>query len=156
LPRFDKSTDDRMPLPGHWQGPAPDIVFLEGWCIGCPGGHGLRQAPPVNALERQQDPDGQWWNRVCENVVRYEQRLGRLLDQRWLMLPPDWAAVVNWRWAQEQELGERARLSDRQAVRSFLATFERLGRHIMETGDRWADRVIRLDAAHHPRVDHRP
>jgi D-glycerate 3-kinase len=152
LPRFDKALDDRAPAPGCWQGPAPEILFLEGWCIGCPAGDALQRAPAVNALEWEQDPDGHWWNWVCRQVARYERALNCLLDQRWLMLPPDWSGVIEWRWQQEQDLGARRRLQNRDEVRAFLATFERLGRYLLATGDQWSEVVIRLDPDHRPRV----
>lgn len=151
LPRFDKSVDDRgTPVP--WQGPAPEVVFVEGWCIGCPGGRGLEDAPPVNETERLLDPQGLWWSRVCEFLADQERRLHRRLDQRWLMSPPDWDSVIRWRWRQEQELGQRKRLHDVEAVRTFLATFERLGHQIMAHGEEWADLRIALDASHRPRL----
>jgi D-glycerate 3-kinase len=152
LPRFDKARDDRAAAANRWHGPAPEVLFVEGWCIGFRPNAGLAQAEPVNDWEREADPDGQWWATVCKNAAEYERRLHSLLDQRWLMVPPDWSAVVAWRWEQEQALGTLKRLQSREEVRSFLATFERLGRHMLASAERWADLIIKLDQEHRPGV----
>ena len=152
LPRFDKATDDRSPDAHRWHGPAPDVLFLEGWCIGLRPDEGLERAAPVSEWERKADPDGRWWATVCENAADYERRLHGQLNQRWLMVPPDWSAVVGWRWEQEQALGARKRLQSREEVRVFLATFERLGRYLLANADNWADLIIKLDQEHRPGV----
>ncbi len=61
LPRFDKAVDDRAPT-SDWpvfEGPA-DVVLLEGWCVGARAQPAAALADPINALERDEDPDGAW------------------------------------------------------------------------------------------------
>ena len=61
IPRFDKATDDRVPDAG-WPrvDTAPAVILLEGWCLGAPPQSPSSLQAPVNALEREEDPDGRW------------------------------------------------------------------------------------------------
>ena len=154
LPKFDKASDDRMPKRKPWQGPAPDIIMLEGWCIGCPPLSLRDSATAINSAERRRDPTGIWRDAVRVNLERYAKKLHPLLDLRWFMAAPDWDKVVLWRWQQEQGLGERKRLGSRDEVRDFLAAYERLCRHMTATCEDWADSVIRLDRNHCTKLLH--
>src|SRR6187551_1750031 len=61
LPSFDKAVDDRLPR-SRWravQGPMR-VLILEGWCVGALPQSADQLAEPVNALEREEDPDGSW------------------------------------------------------------------------------------------------
>lgn len=150
LPCFDKARDDRMRDTLPWRGPPPRVVLLEGWCVGSPPLTKAAEEMAPNALERERDPDGRWRDAVRAFCSEYDQRLNPLLDLRWFLDAPDWPTVVAWRWQQEQELGERRRFTSRNGVADFLATFERLSRHMHDTCGDWADRVIRLGRDHCP------
>ena len=149
LPQFDKASDDRLPGPGETPIAAPDLVLLEGWCVGCPGGGFPGPDLPLNQTEHELDPRGAWRAEVAKHLERYEALLHSKLDLRWFMAPPNWECVVQWRWQQEQELGDRRHMHTMEEVRNFLATFERLGRHMLQSCNDWADLVIHLDLDHH-------
>jgi D-glycerate 3-kinase len=150
LPRFDKPGDDRLATPESWSRPPPDVVFLEGWCIGAPPPAAASLGLDLNAVEREHDGDQRWRHAVQQFTRRYHRQLGPRLDQRWYLRPPDWDTVVDWRWQQETELGERRHFDSRAAVVEFLGTFERLCRHMQASCETWADRVIALDHGHCP------
>ncbi len=56
VPRFDKGLDTRL-APSRWRPVArmPELVILEGWCIGVPPQGAAALARPVNRLERDED-----------------------------------------------------------------------------------------------------
>ena len=61
LPRFDKGTDDRAPQSAWDRAPANTrLLIFEGWCTGAVPQDEAALAEPVNALERDEDPDGSW------------------------------------------------------------------------------------------------
>jgi D-glycerate 3-kinase len=61
LPRFDKASDDRVPRTAwpDFQG-RPDVVILEGWCVGARPQDEAALLQPVNALEAREDAEGHW------------------------------------------------------------------------------------------------
>lgn len=149
LPRFDKTRDRRVP-PSRWPAArAVDLVLFDGWCLKVPPETSAQLHDPVNALERDEDPDGIWrrWcnERLGEDYPALWARLDRLL---WLQ-PPDFAPVAHWRWQQEQAM--RARHPGqvgmtRAEVGRFVQHFERVSRQALRTLPAIADRTLVLDA----------
>lgn len=159
LPRFDKAADTRRPEAEWDEVRAPvDVVLFEGWCVGA-----RPQAPealrrPVNALERERDPQGVWRayaNAQLEGPYRaLFDRIGLLI----LLAPPGFETVLAWRREQERKLRERlaregrdlALSMDDDQVAEFIAHYERLTRHILAEMPARADEVVRLDAERRP------
>lgn len=158
VPRFDKATDDRAPQ-RQWQtvrGPV-DLVILEGWCVGTLAQDDDALAEPVNALERQHDPDGRWRRFINRQLSQGYRELFAMLDALVYLQAPDFAAVTRWRWLQERRLAERrsgGAIMDREQLTTFLQYFERLTRHNMATLPAIADVVITLDAEHRVAASH--
>lgn len=159
VPVFDKLTDSRLPE-AAWPRieTAVDIVFLEGWCVGA-----RKQAPyqllkPVNALESEEDVDGEWRRHVNAQL---ESRYGALfatLDALIMLRIPSFSRVLEWRGLQESKLrGNRSanpstemlavRNADAELTR-FIMHFERLTRHMLATMPAYADSVIDIDEEH--------
>jgi len=148
LPVFDKSVDDRAPE-GEWRTveAAPQIIILEGWCIGAAPPDKIMWRHPVNELERTQDADQQWRTHVCHHWLLMYNALRERLDRMWYIRVPGWSSVIEWRWQQEQERAPRG-LNSRREVELFLAAFERIFRHMQKSYPQWADLVIAANAAH--------
>lgn len=153
IPRFDKASDDRFP-PQAWGRVADgvDLVLLEGWCLGARPQSEEELTEPVNALEREDDPDGRW--RFYANTALEQDFLP--LYQRidhWVMLQaPSFDCVYRWRLEQEQKLAARAgnkgsdRVMDESQVLRFIQYFERLTLHCLEHLPPGVDDLYRLDA----------
>lgn len=148
-PRFDKATDDRAPESNRWQG-RPDLVLLEGWCVGLPPEPQARLGAPLNALERDEDPDGRWRAAANAALAADYARAWQRLDARIALLAPDWAIVARWRAEQERGIADRhgpGRLRDEAALQRFLAHYERLTRWSFEAMPMRANLVAWLDPA---------
>jgi D-glycerate 3-kinase len=154
LPRFDKASDDRAPVEG-WPvvaGPV-DVVLFEGWCVGARPEPPAALAKPVNALERERDPDGTWRAYVNAALAGPYRGLFARLDMLVLFTAPDFETVLAWRREQEAKL--RARLAGAgqgadhamsdEAVAVFVQHYERLTRHIARETPARADLVVALD-----------
>lgn len=155
LPRFDKALDERAPV-AEWPvfaGPA-DIILLEGWCVGARPQPAEALATPINALERDEDPDGRWRQGVNAALAGPYQDLFALLDLQLLIAAPSFDCVLGWRREQEAKLAAR-RLSegraadavmDDAALTRFVSHYERLTRHILADMPMRADGLIALGA----------
>jgi D-glycerate 3-kinase len=148
MPVFDKSSDDIAAM-NHWRSVdfTPSCLILEGWCIGAPAQDENSLARPINEWESKEDADGVWRHYVNEQLARYHRDLAERIDRFWYLEVPDWERVIDWRWQQERELA-RPRLRNRKAVADFLATFERIFRHMQESAQSWADLRLQADSLH--------
>jgi D-glycerate 3-kinase len=158
-PRFDKAVDDRAPE-ATWprvEGPV-DVVLLEGWCVGARPQPAAILAAPVNALERDEDPDGVWRGFANAALSGPYASLFSRLDRLVLMTAPDFATVRAWRGQQEARLRQRLAAEgrdpslamDEAALDRFVAHYERLTRWIAEDLPGVADVVVRLDERRWP------
>ena len=153
LPRFDKGADDRAPSSDWPLAPAQTLVLLlEGWCLGARPQAAAELAEPVNALERDEDPDGVWRAYANDALAGPYRALFDRIDLLVLLAAPDWGVVETWREQQEAELREigGARVMSPAEVRRFVQHYERLTRFILTEMPQRADVVVLLDADRQP------
>jgi D-glycerate 3-kinase len=129
------------------------------WCCSKAGASGPAPEPaealaaPVNALERERDPDGVWRAYVNAALAGPYRALFARLDLLVLFTAPDFETVLAWRREQEAKLrasagrggqGEGRAMSDDE-VAVFVQHYERLTRHIAREMPARADLVVALD-----------
>ena len=154
LPRFDKLADDREPE-ARWPTMEQrcDFVLLEGWFLKTPPQNPDELVQPTNALERDEDPDGNW-RRWCNAALANDYpRLWQTIDALWFLQGPDFDVVPDWRWQQEQSLQAsepRRGAMSRAQVERFVQLFERVSRQALRTLPAIADRTISLDELRRP------
>lgn len=146
VPVFDKAQDDRQAHGRLIQGPV-DLLIFEGWCVGVTSQPEIALAPPVNALEAEQDPHGHWRRYVNDRLVSaYPALWGRLHSLLYLKVP-DIAAVIRWRTQQEEAHPVEQRMSA-AAIARFVAHYERLTLWMGESLPQTAELVGLLDEKH--------
>ena len=150
-PRFDKGRDERLApqawprLPG-----AIDALLFEGWCVGARPQPAADLAAPLNAVERDEDPQGTWRRYVNAALAGDYQRLFAALDQLVLLQADGFEQVRAWRFEQEHKLRARLRASgadlsatmDDTRLARFIQLFERLTRHILVEMPARADELV--------------
>ncbi|MGV8929609.1 MAG: hypothetical protein ACOH1E_07645, partial [Brevundimonas sp.] len=154
LPGFDKRGDDRRPI-RDWtifEG-RPRAILVDAWCLGATPEDEAALVEPINALERDRDPDGLWRRTVNDLVAGPYADLAAGFDAILFLEAPGFDVVPGWRAQQEADLlgvaptrlppPERVRLSD------FIQYFERLTRHMLAGGVR-ADVTVKLDGNRQP------
>jgi D-glycerate 3-kinase len=149
LPRFDKIADDRLPREDWPVARDTDLTILEGWFLKVPPEAPDALQAPLNALERDEDPDGTWRRWVNRALADDYLGLWDRLDRMLFLQGPGFDIVPTWRWQQEQTL--QAANPGRQAmtqaqVERFVQFFERVSRQAMRTLPGIADHTLRLDA----------
>lgn len=149
LPRFDKLSDDRAPMP-EWPIARRrcDLVILEGWFLKTPSQQEAELSQPVNALERDEDAQG-IWRRYCNAALAtLYPTLWDTVDTTWFLQGPGFEVVPEWRWQQEQSLQAaqpgRTAMS-RAQVERFVQFFERVSRQVLKTLPGIAEVTVRLD-----------
>ena len=150
LPRFDKACDDRLEPSDARRVDAPvDVVLFEGWCVGANAQPDADLDFPVNALEAEEDADGDWRKFVNEKLKDEYLALFERLDALIMLRVPSFDKVLEWRELQEQKLrtATAAGMTSAQ-LRRFVMHFERLTRHMLEDMPGYADSVIDIDDSH--------
>jgi len=153
LPRFDKIADDRLARTDWPVARDTDLTILEGWFLQVPPESPDELGAPLNALERDEDPDGTW-RRWCNDALGADYpTLWERLDRMLFLQGPGFDIVPTWRWQQEQTL--QAANPGRQAmtqaqVERFVQFFERVSRQALRTLPGRADHIVRLDAQRTP------
>jgi D-glycerate 3-kinase len=148
LPAFDKLADDRAPRTDwpvfHGR---PGAILIDGWCLGATRQPPADLVPPVNALERDEDPDAVWRSSVDAALAGRYQAFFRGFDAMVFLAAPSFACVLDWRCEQEAGLmglapGDLppARRAD---LARFIQHFERITTHML-AGGVTADVVVRL------------
>ena len=155
LPEFDKARDERT-KPVRWrQVCAPvRLIFLEGWCVGISPQSDLALVEPVNETEREQDSGGRWRQEVNRQLQDTYAALFDQLDVLLFLKAPDFNAVFDWRWEQEQRLSDAIRKGahsttgtgmTRNEVDAFVLHYQRLTEHALATLPGIADVTWDLD-----------
>lgn len=149
VPRFDKIADRRLP-PSRWTQVRvlPDLIVFEGWFLKVPPEDAAALRRPLNALERDEDPDGTW-RRYCNDALARYAPLWKRLDTLLFLQGPGFAQVPAWRWQQERTLQAkhpRRQAMTRAQVGRFVLFFERVSRHAWRTLPALADATVRIDA----------
>ncbi|MEE4453550.1 kinase [Novosphingobium resinovorum] len=148
LPRFDKAHDEPAPE-GQSVPAALDLLIFEGWCVGARPQDSAALAAPVNALEREEDPQAVWRTAVNAALSGPYADLFARIDRLVLLAAPGFEVVRGWRGQQEDALRARtcdsaARVMDAPQLDRFVQYYERLTRHILAEMPGRADLVLHL------------
>jgi D-glycerate 3-kinase len=124
-----------------------DVVLFEGWCVGARPQPAAALTRPVNALERDADPDGRWRTFVNTALAGAYAPLFARIDRLVLLQAPGFEVVAGWRAEQEAKLRARTgRGMDEAEIARFVAHYERLTRWILQEMPPRADLVFPLRA----------
>jgi D-glycerate 3-kinase len=150
LPVFAKGLDDRC-AESAWPlaGPA-DLIVLEGWCLGARPQGAAALVAPINALERDEDPDGRWRAFVNAALDGPYRTLFGGFDALIYLRVPDFDAVRRWRGEQELQLPPAQRMNPAALLR-FISHYERLTRWMLHDVPDRAHVTVALDSDH--RID---
>lgn len=125
LPQFDKTSDERTPKEAEPRvSVPPDIILLEGWCIGAVPS--MIMDRPETDWETAHDPDAVWkgWSREASKSYDAVWAACHMLIQ---LRQNDFDEVIDARWLQEQGNAARSgrwQFENRAAVAVFCAHYE--------------------------------
>lgn len=148
LPTFDKAADDRRSAP-RWLTRPRACLLLEGWCVGAPSAPPGESPAPLNALEAEEDRDGRWRAGVEAALAQHYAPLFAQFSDLIMLKVPSFESVYRFREAQEAALrAHRAQAMGPEAVRRFIAHYERLTRRQLAQLPAQAALCLTLDEDH--------
>lgn len=105
LPRFEKAEDNRAKKK-YWFNikQKPDIVILEGWCVGAKHQSNFLIKKSINTLEKLEDRDLIWRKYINKKLKKEYKQLFSMIDHFIFMKIPNFRMVLKWRLLQENKL----------------------------------------------------
>ena len=153
LPKFDKSVDDRLKKK-YWPNikKKPEIVILEGWCVGAKPQSNSIINKPINILEKYEDKHLIWRKYVNEKLKKEYKKLFAMIDHFIFMKIPNFNVVYEWRLLQESKLRKKSHSSKKimsyNEIKRFIMFYERITLQMIKDLSKSASVVIFLKTNH--------
>ena len=152
IPKFDKSTDDRFKKI-KWQKikKIPDIILLEGWCVGAIQQKKSELLRPINIIEKKLDKRLIWRNKVNNLLKNEYKKLFNKIDKLVYLKAPDFNQIFKWRLLQEQKLkltSKSKKTMSKTQIKEFIMFYERITKHMMKNFSKISDLTVFLDKNH--------
>ena len=153
IPKFNKSTDDRMKNK-YWSKiiRKPEIVILEGWCVGAKPQSNSLIKKPVNILESKEDRKLIWRKRVNEKLKKEYKKLFSMIDHFIFLKVPNFNMVFKWRLLQEVKLKKRSHSNKKimtyNQIKRFIMFYQRITLQMLKDLSKSASIVMLLKKNH--------
>jgi len=153
LPKFDKSIDDRLKKK-YWYNikERPEVVILEGWCVGAKPQSNSLIKKPINILEKYEDKNLIWRKYVNEKLKREYKKLFAMIDCFIFMKIPNFNMVFKWRLLQENKLRKKSRFKKKimpyNKIKRFIMFYQRITLQMIKDLSQSASIVMLLNKNH--------
>ena len=130
----------------------PDFIFFDAWCGGAKPVPEENWLPPLNKLEREEDPEGVWSKWSNNELAKDYQTLFSRFDLLLMIQVPSMEFVYESRWIQEQTLSKtitdpalKEKIMSKEEVYRFVMHYERLTHYILDEVPGFSDIVLSRD-----------
>ena len=153
LPKFEKAEDNRLKKK-YWPSinKRPEIVILEGWCIGAKPQSNFLIKKPINTLEKYEDRKLIWRKHVNEKLKKEYKKLFAMIDYFVFMKIPNFKMVFKWRLLQEKKLKKKSHLKKKimtyKEIKRFIMFYERITLQMLKDLSKSASIVMLLKKNH--------
>ena len=153
LPKFDKSIDDRLKKK-YWFNikERPEIVILEGWCVGAKPQSNSLIKKPINILEKYEDKNLIWRKHINGKLKREYKKLFAMIDYYIFMKIPNFNKVFKWRLLQENKLRKKSRFKKKimsyNKIKRFIMFYQRITLQMIKDLSKSASIVMLLNKNH--------
>ena len=153
LPKFDKSQDNRL-KEKYWFNikERPEIVILEGWCVGAKPQSNFLIKKPINSLEKYEDKDFTWRKYVNKKLKREYRKIFLMIDYYIFMKIPNFKVVFKWRLLQENKLRKNSKFKKNimsyNEIKRFIMFYQRITLQMIKDLSKSASVVVLLKKNH--------
>ena len=153
LPKFDKAEDNRLKKK-YWFNikKKPEIIILEGWCVGAKSQSSYLLKRPANILEKYEDRNLKWRKYVNKKLKKEYKKLFEMIDHFIFMKIPNFNMVFKWRLLQEDKLKKKSHLNKRimsyKEIKRFIMFYERITLQMIKDLSKSASIVMLLNKNH--------
>ena len=153
LPKFEKANDDRVKIK-YWFNVKnkPEIIILEGWCVGAKPQSNHLIKKPINILEKYEDKDSKWREFVNTKLKKEYKKLFNMIDHFIFMKIPDFKAVFRWRLLQETKLKKKShsnkKIMSYKEIKRFIMFYQRITLQMIKDLSKSASVIMLLKKNH--------
>ena len=153
LPKFDKSKDNRLNKK-YWFNikEKPEIIILEGWCVGAKPQLNFLIKKPKNDLEKYEDKELIWRKYVNQKLKKEYKKLFMMFDHFIFMKIPNFKMVFKWRLLQEKKLRKKSYLHKKimsyNEIKRFIMFYERITLQMIKDLSKSASIIMLLKNNH--------
>tara|TARA_Y100000590_G_scaffold37704_1_gene40587 strand:+ start:275 stop:1198 length:924 start_codon:yes stop_codon:yes gene_type:complete len=153
LPKFEKLEDDRLKKK-YWFSikKKPEIVILEGWCVGAKHQPNFLIKKPVNTLEKYEDKNLKWRKYSNEKLKKEYKKLFAMIDHFIFMKIPNFKMVFKWRLLQENKLKKKSHSNKKNMsyneIKRFIMFYERITLQMLKDLSKSASVIMLLKKNH--------
>ena len=155
LPLFDKSIDDRLPKKKWYEiKKRPDVIILEGWCVGAKAQTNQEIKKSMNSMEKTMDKQLKWRKFVNYNLQTSYKKLFKQLDTLLYLKASNFNQLRKWRLKQEKKLKiqtknkKNLKIMDKKDVISFMQTYQRITENMFRNMPKYASIIMNLNSNH--------
>ena len=155
LPLFEKSKDDRLPKKKWYEiKKRPDVIILEGWCVGAKAQTNQEIKKSMNSMEKTMDKQLKWRKFVNYNLQTSYKKLFKQLDTLLYLKASNFNQLRKWRLKQEKKLKiqtknkKNLKIMDKKDVISFMQTYQRITENMFKNVPKYASIVMNLNSSH--------
>ena len=153
LPKFNKSIDDRLKK-NNWHNikKKPEIVILEGWCVGAKAKSNSSLQKPINFLEKNEDKNLIWRKFVNDRLKKEYKSVFAMIDHFIFMKVPNFKMVFKWRLLQEHKMKKKhnsnKKIMSNNEIKRFIMHYERITLQMIKDLSKSASIVMLLKKNH--------
>ena len=155
IPKFDKSIDDRCKKNNWFKlKKKPDILILEGWCVGAKPENNKSLNRPINVLEKNADNKKIWRSYVNNQLKSKYSKLFDQLDSLLYLKAKNFKLLKRWRLKQEKKLKmksgtkKNSKIMNEEEVETFMMTYQRITQNMFKHTPKYSSAVIDLNENH--------
>ena len=153
LPKFDKSIDDRLKKKYCFNiKEKPEVVILEGWCVGAKPQSNSLLKKPINILEKYEDKDLIWRKHANHKLKKEYKKLFAMIDYFIFMKIPYFNMVFKWRLLQERKLKKishtKKKIMSYNKIKRFIMFYQRITLQMLKDMPKIASIVLSLNDKH--------
>ena len=153
LPKFDKSLDDRLKKKYCFNiKKKPEVVILEGWCVGAKPQSNSLLKKPINILEKYEDKDLIWRKHANHKLKKEYKKLFAMIDYFIFMKIPYFNMVFKWRLLQERKLKKmshtKKKIMSYNKIKRFIMFYQRITLQMLKDMPKIASVVLTLNNKH--------
>ena len=153
LSKFGKAEDDRLKR-NNWYNieKKPEIIILEGWCIGAKPQSNSLIKKAINILEKTEDKKMIWRKYVNTKLKNEYKKVFEQIDHFIFMKVPNFNMVFKWRLLQEKKLKKKSHLNKKimtyNQIKRFIMFYQRITLQMIKDLSKSASVVVLLKKNH--------
>ena len=155
LPKFNKAIDDRCKKRLWYKIKSkPDVVILEGWCVGAKPQKISQLKKSINSLERVHDQNFIWRKFVNFQLKTKYKKLFRQLDGVLYLKAKNFDLLKKWRLKQEKKLWLKAKykknlkIMSQEEVINFMQTYQRITQQMFKDMAKYSSIIMDINNNH--------